>query len=113
MLTPAEFTPAMLAEAGITALPPTQAELPYDDGEPMESQRHRCQMELLIQALIPWLDAREDGFVGGNVFAKSPDSRSIPSPSCSEPIQNFGIHPIARFVIGTMSCIGNFDQSQI
>jgi hypothetical protein len=53
MLTPAEFTPAMLAEAGITALPPTQAELPYDDGEPMESQRHRCQMELLIQALIP------------------------------------------------------------
>lgn len=24
-------------------LPPTQAELPYDDGEPMESQRHKLQ----------------------------------------------------------------------
>ncbi len=45
-------------------LPPTQDGLPYDDGVPMESQRHKLQMDLLIDALIPWLDAREDGYVG-------------------------------------------------
>lgn len=49
-------------------LPPTQAELPFDDGEPMESPRHKAQIDLLIDALIPWLSQREDGFVGGNMF---------------------------------------------
>jgi Uma2 family endonuclease len=49
-------------------LPPTQAELAYDDGVPMESARHKAQMDLLIDALIPWLSQREDGFVGGNMF---------------------------------------------
>ncbi|MBD2461366.1 Uma2 family endonuclease [Oscillatoria sp. FACHB-1407] len=49
-------------------LPPTQEELPYDDGVPMESARHKAQMDLLIDALTPWLAEREDGFVGGNMF---------------------------------------------
>ncbi|MEH2107946.1 Uma2 family endonuclease [Nostoc sp.] len=49
-------------------LPPTQAELPYDDGIPMESACHKAQMDLLIDALIPWLSEREDGFIGGNMF---------------------------------------------
>ena len=49
-------------------LPPTQAELPYDDGLPMESARHKAQMDLLIDALIPWLEQREEGYVGGNMF---------------------------------------------
>ncbi len=49
-------------------LPPTQAEFPYDDGEPMGSPRHKAQMDLLTEALIPWLEQREDGFVGGNMF---------------------------------------------
>ncbi|MBH8555063.1 Uma2 family endonuclease [Nostocaceae cyanobacterium CENA357] len=49
-------------------LPPTQAELPFDDGVPMESARHKAQMDLLINGLIPWLDQREDGYVGGNMF---------------------------------------------
>ncbi|MGV0105303.1 Uma2 family endonuclease [Nostoc sp. DSM 114160] len=49
-------------------LPPTQAELPYDDGIPMESARHKAQMDLLLDALIPWLEEREDGFIGGNMF---------------------------------------------
>ncbi|MBW4694860.1 MAG: Uma2 family endonuclease [Lyngbya sp. HA4199-MV5] len=49
-------------------LPPTQAELPYDDGVPMESARHKTQMDLLIDALIPWLAQRDDGFVGGSMF---------------------------------------------
>ncbi len=49
-------------------LPPTQEELPYDDGMPMESQRHINQMYLLINSLQPWLAQRDDGFVGGNMF---------------------------------------------
>ncbi len=49
-------------------LPPTQEELPYDDDTPMESQRHKMQMDLLIDALQPWLEQREDGYVGGNMF---------------------------------------------
>ncbi|PMB40316.1 hypothetical protein CEN41_19735 [Fischerella thermalis CCMEE 5330] len=61
-----------MSETALTApdvsLPPTQAELPYDDGEPMESQRHKLQMDLLIDALTPWLEQREDGYVGGNMF---------------------------------------------
>jgi Uma2 family endonuclease len=61
------LTPAELKAIGVT-MPPTQDQLPYDDGEPMESQRHILQMELLIDALLPWLDARDDGFVGGNMF---------------------------------------------
>ncbi|MBD2163137.1 Uma2 family endonuclease [Calothrix membranacea FACHB-236] len=52
----------------LVEIPPTQAELPFDDGVPMESARHKVQMDLLIDALIPWLSHREDGFVGGNMF---------------------------------------------
>ncbi|MFM6452581.1 MAG: Uma2 family endonuclease [Planktothrix sp.] len=49
-------------------LPPTQDELPFDDGVPMETQRHKLQMDLLIDQLIPWLEQREEGYVGGNMF---------------------------------------------
>jgi Uma2 family endonuclease len=47
---------------------PTQDELLYDDGEPLESQRHNMQIWILIETLIPWLEEREDGFIGGNMF---------------------------------------------
>jgi Uma2 family endonuclease len=49
-------------------LPPTQDELPCDDGIPMETQRHRDQLEILVNTLVPWLEARDDGYVGGNMF---------------------------------------------
>lgn len=49
-------------------LPPTQEDLPYDDGIPMETQRHKDQIEVLINALVPWLEKRSDGYVGGNMF---------------------------------------------
>ncbi|MDY7016157.1 MAG: Uma2 family endonuclease, partial [Cyanobacteriota bacterium] len=49
-------------------LPPTQDELPCDDGIPMETQRHRDQLEILTNALVPWLAARDNGYVGGNMF---------------------------------------------
>ena len=48
--------------------PPTQDELPYDDGEPMETWRHVLQMELLLEPLLlAWKD-RDDFFAGGNMF---------------------------------------------
>jgi len=50
------------------ALPPTQYELPSDDGIPMETQRHKMQMDLLIDTLWSWLAQRDDGYVGGNMF---------------------------------------------
>ena len=53
--------------------PPTQDELPYDDGIPMESSRHKLQMQLLIDPLVVWLGDR-DAYVGGNMFVYfSPD----------------------------------------
>jgi Uma2 family endonuclease len=48
--------------------PPTQDNLPYSDGVPMESQRHFQQMTMLILTLQPWLNARTDGYAGGDMF---------------------------------------------
>jgi len=47
---------------------PNQDQLPYEDGETMETQRHKMQMDLLVEGLDPWLEKREDGYVGGNMF---------------------------------------------
>jgi len=42
--------------------------LPWSDGEPMESERHRRQMDLLVDTLADrWAD-RQDFYVGGNMF---------------------------------------------
>jgi Uma2 family endonuclease len=50
-------------------LPPTQDELPSDDGIPMETQRHGLQMQLLVGPLSHWLKAQgREAFVGGNMF---------------------------------------------
>ncbi|MGB3655180.1 MAG: Uma2 family endonuclease, partial [Rivularia sp. (in: cyanobacteria)] len=56
-----------LSEISVTP-PPTQYELPCDDGVPMETQRHKLQMDMLIDTLSPWLAMRNDGYVGGNMF---------------------------------------------
>lgn len=48
--------------------PPSVDELITDDGEPMESNRHRQQMTLLIQSLEFAWRQRSDFFVGGNMF---------------------------------------------
>jgi Uma2 family endonuclease len=55
-----------LVEQKIVETPPTQNDLPCDDGMPMETERHKKQMDLLIDALAPWLGER--GYVGGNMF---------------------------------------------
>ena len=47
---------------------PTEDDLPCDDGEPMETARHREQMQILIDSLhIHWAE-RTDYYVGGNMF---------------------------------------------
>ncbi len=47
---------------------PTEDDLPYDDGEPMETARHREQMEVLIGSLqVHWAE-RRNCYVGGNMF---------------------------------------------
>ena len=61
---------ALIEPAALSVtFPPTQDELPCDDGVPMETERHKLQMDLLIYALKPWLNRQaEGGYVGGNMF---------------------------------------------
>ena len=47
---------------------PRGAELPYSDGEPMETQQHVLQLPLLIETLSDAWAGREDFFIGGNQF---------------------------------------------
>ncbi len=48
------------------SLPPTN--LPYDDGEPLETNRHRIAMNVLIDSLHQAYQGRNDYFAGGNMF---------------------------------------------
>lgn len=47
--------------------PPGEDELPYDDGEPMESTKHRKQMTLLIETLQSHYVDQPRVFIGGNL----------------------------------------------
>ncbi len=48
-------------------MPPTEDELPYDDGEPMESDRHALQITLLKEPLqLVWAE-RDNVCVAGNL----------------------------------------------
>ena len=63
----AEMTPTELEALGVI-WPPTEDELPCDDGMPMETQRHVLQLQLLMDPLkLFWTD-RQDVYVGGNMF---------------------------------------------
>ena len=48
--------------------PPTEDELPCDDGMPMETQRHVMQLQLLMDPLRVYWVERQDVYVGGNMF---------------------------------------------
>jgi Uma2 family endonuclease len=48
--------------------PPSSDTLVCDDGEPMESARHRQQMTVLIESLEYAWRERDDFYVGGNMF---------------------------------------------
>jgi Uma2 family endonuclease len=71
MAQPAYFDAAWVDEdppEAMPPVPPTQDELPSDDGEPMETQRHKWQMDILIDAMDLWLEQRGEGYVNGNMF---------------------------------------------
>ena len=53
-------------EKEVIPLPPT--DLPYDDGEPLESNRHRIAMNVLIAGLHQAYQGRNDYYSGGNMF---------------------------------------------
>jgi Uma2 family endonuclease len=66
--TPRELPP------GLDAWPPTQDDLPYEDGEMAESNIHLLNPVLLMQALQRFLAGVRDAFVGANMFVYfSPD----------------------------------------
>jgi Uma2 family endonuclease len=48
--------------------PPGQDQLPSEDGVPMETNRHRAQMNLLVDTLADHWAERDDFYVGGNMF---------------------------------------------
>jgi hypothetical protein len=47
-------------------VPPTN--LIFDDGEPLETNRHRIAMNALIRSMLVAMANRRDYFVGGNMF---------------------------------------------
>ena len=57
----------MVSQVVVVALP-TEDQLPYDDGMPMESQRHVLQMQLLEETLSAHWAERNDVFIGTNMF---------------------------------------------
>lgn len=48
------------------SLPPT--DLIFDDGEPLETNRHRIAMNVLINSALAAFEGRTDFFAGGNMF---------------------------------------------
>jgi Uma2 family endonuclease len=56
--------------------PPRGIDLPADDGEPLETSRHRDQMILLIQSLREGWRDRHDFYVSGNMFLYYSETQS-------------------------------------
>lgn len=52
----------------VPAPPPRGEDLPFDDGMPLESERHLRAMTLLIDSLGEHWRDRQDFYVGGNMF---------------------------------------------
>ncbi|MCY7394375.1 MAG: Uma2 family endonuclease [Leptolyngbyaceae cyanobacterium CAN_BIN12] len=48
--------------------PPSLADLVFDDGVPLETNRHRIAMNALIRSTLQALSNRSDFFAGGNMF---------------------------------------------
>ncbi len=59
-------SPTSLAKDWQPPMPPT--DLIFDDGEPLESNRHRIAMNVLIRSLQQGYANRNDFFTGGNMF---------------------------------------------
>jgi len=55
--------------------PPRGEDLPCCDGEPLESNQHREQLDLLVRTLRPW-KWKQPFFVGGNMFVYSSETQA-------------------------------------
>jgi Uma2 family endonuclease len=63
---PSSTTTTNEPEVWVPPLPPT--DLVFDDGVPLESNRHRLAMNLLIDSVYAALAPRQDFYAGGNMF---------------------------------------------
>lgn len=54
--------------AGWSADDPPPRELPYDDGIPLDTHRHRLAIDNAIRILRQNYPDRQDWYVGGNMF---------------------------------------------
>ena len=59
---------ALLDQGEIWEPPSPPTDLIFDDGEPLETNRHRIAMNVLIRSLKHGWTKRQDVFVGGNMF---------------------------------------------
>jgi Uma2 family endonuclease len=59
---------SLQAEVHDQDIPMPPSDLIFDDGEPLESPRHRIAMNLLIRSVRSALQDRSDFFAGGNMF---------------------------------------------
>ena len=59
---------ALLHEEAIWKPPSPPTDLIFDDGEPLETNRHRIAMNVLIRSLKHGWTERQDVFIGGNMF---------------------------------------------
>ena len=70
------MNPMSMSESLAPKPPPRGKDLPYSDGEPMESQRHVDQMVLLIHSLREGWRDRTDFYVNGNMFLYFSETQS-------------------------------------
>jgi len=68
MSTDATTEPEMWAQIAPQEIPTPPTDLVFDDGESLETNRHRIAMNVLIDSLLTAMSGREDFFVGGNMF---------------------------------------------
>ncbi len=68
VVTPAYCTPAREADGWPVDVPRPPSDLPYSDGEPLESNWHRDAMNFLIELIRVLFHGRTDYFVGGDMF---------------------------------------------
>ena len=66
--TPTVPAPALEADGWPVGVPRPPSNLPYSDGEPLDSSWHRDAMNLLIELIRVLFLGRTDYFVGGDMF---------------------------------------------
>lgn len=69
--------PPPYAELAWTELPAPPNDLIFDDGVPLESNRHRIAMNVLIDSTLQALHPRTDFFAGGNMFVYYSDDQAM------------------------------------